>query len=112
MRVSPRACPSIRYQQAFGAGGGLKTLETDSNAIKAALLLWKATGTPSYLDDAVAVYSAVRRYFLDPKLSLYTVYVYDDGVSCAQLPARFFASASSTGTTFLPTMWPQRLGHC
>jgi hypothetical protein len=88
------ACPSIRYQQAFGGGGGLKTLETDSNAIKAALLLWKATGAQSYLDDAATVYAAVRRYFLDPVLPLYTVYVYDDGVSCAQLPARFFASAN------------------
>jgi hypothetical protein len=88
------ACPSIRYQQPFGGGGGLKTLETDSNAIKAALLLWKATGSASYLDDAVSVYAAVRRYFLDPALPLYTVYVYDDGATCAQLPARFFASVN------------------
>jgi hypothetical protein len=26
--------------------------------------------------------------------------------------ARIFASATSVGTTFLPTMWPQRFGHC
>ncbi len=88
------ACPSIRYQLAFGGGGGLKTLETDSNAIKAALLLWKATGAENYLDDARTAYAAVRRYYLDPLLPLYTVYVYDDGVLCAQLPARFFASVN------------------
>jgi hypothetical protein len=88
------ACPPIRYQQPYGAGGGLKTLETDSNAIKAALLLWKTTGLSSYLDDAKATYKAVRRVFLDPTLPLYTVYVYDDGTSCTQLPARFFASVN------------------
>jgi hypothetical protein len=88
------ACPSIRYQLAFGGGGGIKTLETDSNAIKAALLLWKATGAQRYLDDARAVYAAVRQYFLDPALPLYTVYVYDDGATCTQLPGRFFASVN------------------
>jgi hypothetical protein len=88
------ACPTVRYQVAFGGGDGLKTLETDSNAIKAALLLWKATGSRTYLDDATATYAAVRQYFLDPTLPLYTVYVFDDGKTCAQLPMRFFASAN------------------
>jgi hypothetical protein len=88
------ACSSVRYQQAFGAGGGLKTLETDSNAIKAALLLWKATGVGRYLDEARTTYSAVRQFFLDATRPLYTVYLYDDGRSCTQLPARFFASVN------------------
>jgi hypothetical protein len=88
------ACPTIRYQVAFGGGDGLKTLETDSNAIKAALLLWRATGSRRYLDDAQSTYAAVRQYFLDPTRPLYTVYVFDDGKTCAQLPGRFFASAN------------------
>lgn len=88
------ACPTVRYQVAFGGDDGLKTLETDSNAIKAALLLWKATGLQSYLDDAQSTYAAVRQYFLDPTLPLYTVYVFDDGKTCAQLPRRFFASVN------------------
>ncbi len=88
------ACPSIRYQQAYGAGGGIKTLETDSNAIKAGLLLWATTGDRAYLDEARTTYAAVRRYFLDPTRDLYSVYVFDDGTSCAQLPGRFFASVN------------------
>jgi hypothetical protein len=56
--------------------------------------LWKATGLASYLDDAKGTYAAVRRVFLDARLPLYTVYVYDDGSSCTQLPARFFASVN------------------
>ncbi len=88
------ACPAVRYQVALGGSDGLKTLETDSNAIKAALLLWKATGSPSYLDDARSAYAAVRQYFLDPTQPLYTVYVFDDGKTCTQLPRRFFASAN------------------
>jgi hypothetical protein len=88
------ACPTIRYQQASAATGGLKTLETDSNAIKAALLLWRAKGSASFLDDARRGYAAVREYFLDPTLPLYTTYVYDDGSSCTQLSARFFASVN------------------
>jgi hypothetical protein len=87
------ACPTVRYQHPFAGGGGLKTLETDSNAIKGALLLWSITGEPRYLIEARATYDAVRAYFLDPSVPLYTVYVYDDGKTCAQLPRRFFASA-------------------
>jgi hypothetical protein len=88
------ACPSIRYQRSFAANAGLKTLETDSNAIKAGVLLWRATGTAAYLDEAKATYDAVRRYFLDPSIPLYTTYVFDDGKTCAQVPARFFASVN------------------
>ena len=88
------ACPGIRYQRPFGGGGGLKTLETDSNAIKASLLLWSATGMASYLVDAKQAYAAVRQYFLDPAVALYTVYVFDDGSTCRQLEHRFFASVN------------------
>jgi hypothetical protein len=54
------ACPEIRFQRPGGGGGGLKTLETDSNAIKAAMLLWTQTGNDRYLRDAAATYQAVR----------------------------------------------------
>jgi hypothetical protein len=88
------ACPSIHYQRSFAGNAGLKTLETDSNGIKAGVLLWRATGTAAYLDRAKATYDAVRSYFVDPALALYTVYVFDDGTTCAQVPARFFASVN------------------
>jgi len=86
------ACPKIRYQIPFGGGGGLKTLETDANAIKAGLLLYRYTKDSTYLTTAIARYAAVRRYFLDPQVALYTVYVFDNGKTCAQLPHRFFSS--------------------
>ncbi len=38
------ACPDIRYQQPSGQLNHLKTLETDANAIKAAILLYQTTG--------------------------------------------------------------------
>jgi hypothetical protein len=88
------ACPTIDFQRAAGGETGLKTLETDSNYIKAALLLLRWTGDRRYLQKAIVKYAAVRRYFLDPALALYTVYVFDDGRSCAQLPHRFFASVN------------------
>lgn len=89
------ACPEIRYQIADGRPGYmLKTLETDANYIKAALLLYQATGERAYLDKAARQYAAVRRHFLDPLVPLYSVYVYDDGRHCTQLPHRFFASVN------------------
>lgn len=88
------ACPSIRYQQPAGGNTALKTLETDSNYIKAALLLARLTGEPGYLAKARATYAAVRRYFLDPQRPLYSVYVFDDGTTCRQVPRRFFASVN------------------
>lgn len=88
------ACPSIRYQQPRGGDNHLKTLETDANSIKAALLLFRATGKRAYLASARRRYEAVRAYFLDPAVPLYTVYVFDDGVTCTQLPHRFFASVN------------------
>lgn len=88
------ACPAIRYQQPDGGSNDLKTLETDGNAIKAALLLYQDSGTATYLDVARQRYAAVREYFLDPQVPLYTTYVFDDGVRCSQLPHRFFASVN------------------
>jgi hypothetical protein len=88
------ACPSILYQQPFGRENKLKTLETDSNLIKAALLLYRFTGNGEYLEKAIGRYADVRRYFLDPQIPLYSVYVFDDGQTCAQLPHRFFASVN------------------
>jgi hypothetical protein len=86
------ACPRVRYQQPGGAGNHLKTLETDANAIKAALLLYRDTRQAGYLAAARTRYDAVRDYFLDPGVPLYTVYVFDEGSTCAQVPHRFFAS--------------------
>jgi len=88
------ACPRIDYQQPGGGANLLKTLETDSNLIKAALLLYRTTHLPEYLASARAHYAAARAYFLDPVVPLYTVYVFDNGTSCVQLPHRFFASVN------------------
>ena len=88
------ACPTIHYQQPGGSTNQLKTLETDSNYIKAALLLYDNTRNRSYLDKARTEYAAVRQYFLDPHLPLYTVYVFDNTTRCSQLQGRFFASVN------------------
>jgi hypothetical protein len=88
------ACPSILYQHPYGRGGGLKTLETDANAVRAALLLARSTGDASYLAAARTRYAAIRRYYLDPSVALYTVYVLDNGTRCSQIPRRFFASVN------------------
>jgi hypothetical protein len=88
------ACPEIRYQQPAGHDNRLKTLETDANGIKAAILLYQATGEASYLTAATTRYAAVRTRFLDPGVPLYTVYVFDDGSTCTQVPHRFFASVN------------------
>lgn len=88
------ACPGIRYQQPGGGRNKLKTLETDSNYIKAALLLYNNTGDGAYLSKAETEYSAVRQYFLDPMLSLYTVSIFDNGTTCSQVPGRFYVSVN------------------
>jgi hypothetical protein len=94
------ACPTIDFQIPVAGGDGLepqvglKTLETDSNYIKAALLLHQLTGEASYLDKATAKYAAVRKYFLDPSVPLYTVYVIDDGTSCTPVLGRYYASVN------------------
>ena len=89
------ACPSIPYQLPGGTNQ-LKTLESTSNYIKAALLLYSFTQDGSYLRKAEAAYAAARRYFLDPILPLYTVYVFDTGKTCSQVGGRFFASVNGT----------------
>jgi hypothetical protein len=86
------ACPQIPYQQP--SGSKTKTLETDANAIKAALLLYDATRDPAYVNFARVRYAADRRYYLDPKVPLYTVQVVDDGRQCNPLPHEFFASVN------------------
>jgi hypothetical protein len=88
------SCPAIPYQQPGGGANHLKTLETTANAVKAALLLYRATGERGYLQSAATTYRAARRYFLDRQTPLYTVYVFDDGRRCRQVPHRFFASVN------------------
>lgn len=88
------ACPGVRYQQPFGGSTHLKTLETDSNYVKAALLLFQSTGNRAYLDAARATYGAIRTWFLDPQTPLYTVYLFDDGAHCTQVTHRFFGSVN------------------
>ena len=88
------ACPDIDYQWPHGEGGYLKTLETATNYIKAALLLHQITGSASYLAKAQAQYEQVRRYFLIGSVPLYTVYVFDNGTTCRALPGRYFASVN------------------
>ena len=88
------SCPSIDYQRPHGGTNQLKTLETDSNYIKAALLLYQVTKTPSYLAKARSKYTAVRRYFLSARHPLYTAAVYDNGSRCTQQGGQFFASVN------------------
>jgi len=80
------ACPAIDYQRPHAESGGLKTLETDANATLAAAMLAERTNRAQYLDDAKRRYAAVRTWFLDPAVPLYTVYVFDDGRACRALP--------------------------
>jgi len=88
------ACPRIPYQQPGGGGNELKTLETEANYIRAALLLYRATHEETDLTAAESAYDAARAYFLDPSVPLYTVWVFDDGAACTQVPHRFFASVN------------------
>jgi hypothetical protein len=88
------ACPQIDYQKPEGGHDGLKTLETDANAIKAALLLYRYTGEPFYLASAVKHYAAVRSEYYEAGTRLYTVYVFDNGKTCKRVPHRYFASVN------------------
>ncbi len=88
------ACPGVEFQIPDGGDNQLKTLETDSNYIKAALLLDQLTDGGPYLAKAVAKYASVRQYFLDPEVPLYTVYVFDDGQTCIPVPHRFYGSVN------------------
>src|SRR5215472_5775205 len=65
------ACPVIDYQRPGGEVNHLKTLETGSNYIKAAVLLYQVTHTASYLAAAERKYAEVHAYFAQG--SLYTV---------------------------------------
>jgi hypothetical protein len=88
------ACPAVDYQAPGGAANKLKTLETDANYIKAALLLYEETKEADFLTKAVTKYASVQQYFKDPSVPLYTVYVIDDGSTCTQIPRRFFGSVN------------------
>jgi hypothetical protein len=88
------ACPEIDYQRPRAEGGGLKTLETDANLVLAGALLARHAPRKDYLALAIRRYDAVRTWFLDQKVALYTVYVFDDGRRCKPLPHRFFASVN------------------
>ena len=99
------ACPSVFYQQP-GGGNRLKTLETGSNYIKAALLLYQVTRDQRYLQLAIAEYNAVRAHFLSPHVPLYTVYVFDTGRTCRQVPARYFGSVN--GNMIWAGLWLAR----
>ena len=88
------ACPVIDYQWPYGHRGRLKTIETSSNFIKAALLLYQITGKPSYLMRAQAQYAQVRRYFFVPSARLYTAYMFDSGSACRDVPGLYFASVN------------------
>jgi hypothetical protein len=88
------ACPTIDYQQPGGGANQLKTLETDSNYVVAALLLFEETAQEDYVARALARYASIRQYFLDPDVPLYTVYVVDTGAACTAIPRRFFASVN------------------
>ena len=87
------ACPSIMYQWPHGQRGHLKTIETASNYLKAALLLYQVTRKSSYLATAKTQYALVRQYFLAPT-QLYTAYMFDNGSACHVLPGRYFASVN------------------
>jgi len=63
-------------------------------ALLSTVLLYRATRSPAYLASAMRTYAAVRAHFLDPELPLYSVYVFDDGQRCTQVPRRFFASVN------------------
>jgi hypothetical protein len=86
-------CPAILYQRPDRGTGGLKTNETDSNYIKAAILLYQRTQDMAYLTKAETAYDANRQYYLDKGGSnLYSVYVYDTGGACTQQQGRYFGS--------------------
>lgn len=93
--VAIGACPSINYQWPFGRFSfGLKTLETDSNYVKAALLLYQVTRDTAYLNDAEVRYAAIQRYYLSGSTALYTDFVYDNGKTCQAVPRVFLGSVN------------------
>lgn len=98
-RFALAPCRALDYQIRDAGGGGLKTLETDANRILAAVLVSQRTtdraAARAALADARRTYAAVRATFLDPRLPLYTAYVFRAGGRCVQEPSRqFFASVN------------------
>jgi hypothetical protein len=88
------ACPQVDYQWAKGKRSPLKTLETGSNYMKAALLLYQATHRQAYLARAITAYGIARRYFLSRSVPLYTVYLLDNGKHCTPIRGLYFASVN------------------
>jgi len=88
------ACPTIDYQWPYGARGQLKTIETTTNYVKAALLLYHITGKKSFLTQAKRQYAQVRRYFFNRPTKLYSSYLFDNGKKCKLLPGQYFASVN------------------
>jgi hypothetical protein len=88
------ACPAIAYQWPDGQRGYLKTIETTTNYIKAALLLDKITGRRHYLIAAERQYAQVRHYFLAKRSGLYSSYMFDVGGRCQVLHGSYFASVN------------------
>ena len=89
------AAPGIYFQRPDHASGGLKTLETDSNYVRAALLLYDCTKDTTYLTKAKLHYAAIRQYYLDPDGSnLYSVWVFDSGNAYHQVKGRYYGSVN------------------
>lgn len=88
------ACPELPYQQPQPSKHHVKSLESDANEIKAALLVYRATGDRDYLQRAKTRYEADRAWYFDPQAQLYSVHVIDDGYQCTQVARRFFASVN------------------
>ncbi|MGE5133878.1 MAG: hypothetical protein ACM32E_13315 [Gemmatimonadota bacterium] len=88
------ACPGIVYQLPGGDGTLLKTMESDSNYVKAALLLYQSTHYRPYLRQALTRYAAIRRTYFEPPTQLYSVYVFDTGKACHRAPGRYFGSVN------------------
>jgi hypothetical protein len=89
------ACPAIYYQWRYGSrDGAMKTLETDSNYVKAALLLYQVTRDRAYLTDAELRYAAIRRYYLSAGVPLYADFMIDNGTTCRPVSRFFLGSAN------------------
>jgi hypothetical protein len=88
------ACPAVDYQWPYRQRSDLKTIETASNYVKAAILLYQVTGARHYLDAARQQYAQVRAYFLARPVPLYSAYMFDNGQSCQVLPGQYFASVN------------------
>jgi hypothetical protein len=88
-------CPGIDWQRPDHASGGLKTAETDTNYVRAALALYKRTNDAAYLTKATTAYAAIRQYYLDTRGdNLYSVYVFDTGGVCTQKTGRYYSSVN------------------